>query len=370
MDTWLPTLRKLFAYLYSFVLRPRYSVRRFYLYIEKRWFKRSRVLCGPVRIKINTGYRCNLRCPLCPSGRKVPGNSRDLTIDDVHFLLGRLGKFYYVSLFGWSESFLVRDIFEIIAFLKRNGKTIDIDSNLNIAKEEIVEAIANSELDLLSVSLDGVDQESYEKYRYGGCFDLVIGNIKRLRAAPTGPRKIEWQYLVSKKNIQHVERAKVMAEELGIPICFQDIGMYLDMFYENAEQLERQWRTDEQIERMGKFCKPGEVCSYMYNDPFIDPDGRVYPCCNAAMAPESLLEKGYENVFGNLHDNTLFEIWNNEYYQMMRCLFAGRQYGKKEVKPICLACKVYLDSRGIVLDNSPVFDGDCVQTDSLCRDIS
>jgi radical SAM protein with 4Fe4S-binding SPASM domain len=326
--------------------------------MEKRWFKHRRVLCGPVRIKINTGYRCNLRCPLCPSGLKVPGNSGDLTLEDARFLLSRLGRFYYVSLFGWSESFLVRDIFEIIALLKRNGKTIDIDSNLNIAKEEIVEAIANSELDLLSVSLDGVDQDSYSEYRHGGCFDLVIRNIKRLRAAPTGPKKIEWQYLVSKKNIQHVERAKAMAEELGISICIQGIGMYLDMFYKNTSELEREWRSDEQIERMRSFCRPDEVCTYMYNDPFVDPDGRVYPCCNAARAPEALLENGYENVFGNLHDGTLFEIWNNEYYQMMRRLFAGRKCEGNQVKPICLMCKVYLDSRGINPNWRPTFNGD------------
>jgi len=279
-----------------------------------------------------------------------------LTIDDVQFLCGRLGKFYYVSLFGWSESFLVRDIFKIISLLKKNGKIIDIDSNLNITKEEIVKQIEESELDFLSVSLDGIDQESYSTYRYGGSFDLVMSNIERLRVAQKGPQKIEWQYLVSKKNMQHVERARTMAEKLGIDICFQDIGMYLDIFYENDSQLEQQWRTNEQIERMKEFCMPGEVCAYMYNDPFIDPDGRVYPCCNAARAPELLLEKGYQNVFGNLYNDSLFEIWNNEYYQMMRCLFAGRQCDEKQVKPICLACKVYLDSRGTTYENRPTFN--------------
>jgi len=341
----------------SFRLGVGYFIRRSYLYMEKRWFKHRRVLCGPVRVKINTGYRCNLRCPLCPSGRKVPGNSRDLTIDDVRFFLPRLGMFYYVSLFGWSESFLVWDIFKIISFLKEKGKIVDIDSNLNIRQEAIVEQMERSELDLLSVSLDGVDQKSYEQYRYGGSFDLVIRNIKRLQLARKGPKKIEWQYLVHKKNIMYVDKAKELARQLGVDICFQDIGMYLDMFYENASQLERQWRTDEQIERMRYFCEPGKVCTYMYNDPFVDPDGRVYPCCNAARAPESLLEKGYENVFGNLHDNTLFEIWNNEYFQMMRCLFAGRRYEGKQVKPICLMCKVYLDSRSMNPDWRPTFNG-------------
>jgi len=352
-------------YINSYILRLWCFVRHCYLFAEKFWFKHSRLLCGPVRIKINTGYRCNLRCPLCPTGRRVSGNSRDLTIDDVHFFLSRLGTFYYVSLFGWAESFLVRDIFKIIKLLKKNGKIIDIDSNLNIKEEEIIKQIEKSELDLLSVSLDGIDQDSYSTYRYGGQFELVIRNSKRLRKVASGPKRIEWQYLVSKKNIQHIEKAKEMAKGLGISICLEDIGMYLDMFYENTNQLEQEWRTDEQMERKRYFCKLGEVCMYMYNDPFIDPDGRVYPCCNAAHAPKSLLEKGYENVFGNLHDNTLFEIWNKEYYQAMRCLFGRRKYKGENVKPICLMCKVYFDSRGISPDWRPIFNGNTVQVSSV-----
>lgn len=357
------------GWLLHYLARPILILDRAYIYAEIKFLRHSRVLRGPVRIKINTGYRCNLRCPLCPSGRKVPANCHELTIDDVRFLLLRLGNFHFVSLFAWSESFLNPDIFEIIYLLKANGKCIDIDSNLNIRKEEILQNLEECNIDLLSVSLDGVDQESYEQYRHGGSFNLVITNIKRLLAASRGPKKIEWQYLVTKKNIEHVERAKAMAEELGIGIRFQDIGMYLDMFYENASQLEQQWRTDEQIERMRCFCKPGEVCTYMYNDPFIDPDGRVYPCCNAARAPEALLKKGYQNVFGNLHDNTFFEIWNNEYYQMMRCLFAGRPYEGTQIKPICLMCKVYLDSRSVNPDWRPTFNGDTTQISSVHQDI-
>jgi radical SAM protein with 4Fe4S-binding SPASM domain len=339
------------------LLKPGYVLRRLYLYTEKKLLKSRRVLCGPVRVKLNSGYKCNLGCPLCPTGRKSPANCHELTVEDVRFLLLRLGKFYYISLFGWAETFLVRDIFTIIAMIKDSGKHVDIDSNLSFSNEKILAAIENSNLDFLSVSLDGVDQQSYAQYRHGGSFNLVIENIRRLRTASKGPKNIEWQYLVTRKNIQYMAKAKEMAEELGIDICFQDIGMYLDMFYANSPELEREWRTDEQIDRMARFCSRGTVCNYMYNDPFIDPDGRVYPCCNAARAPKSLIEAGYENVFGDLHEHTLAEIWNNEYYQMMRSLFAGRKYKGKQIKPICLMCKVYFDSRGIERNDRPVFKG-------------
>jgi len=348
-----------------YLTRPGYSLRRLYLYAERKLFKHSRVLCGPVWVKLNTGYKCNLRCPLCPTGRREPANSHELTIDDVLFLLPRLGKAYYFSLFGWGEPFLNRDIFGIISVLKEFGKSVGIDSNLNISRQQTIDKLENSPIDFLSVSLDGVDQDSYTQYCYGGSFDLVLRNIKRLLAAREGPKRIEWQYLASKKNIQFIRRAKQMSKEIGVPICFKDIGMYLDMFYVNSSELEQEWLTNEQISRLKNFSKRGQTCMYMYNDPFIDPDGRVYPCCNAARAPAVLLQAGYQNVFGNLHENTLWEIWNNEYYQCMRSLFAGHRYNGREVKPICLMCKVYFDSRGMNLGWRPVFNGDTARINSV-----
>jgi len=339
------------------ISEPGPTIRRIYLIIERKYLKNAKVICEPVIVKINTGYKCNLHCPLCPTGRNEKKKIGDLKLDEAEFIVNRIGKAYRIQLFGWGEPYLNNEIFQIISFLKRSNKYIRIDSNLNINNDKILDSIAKSNIDELSVSLDGIDQKSYSEYRYGGSFDIVFRNLLKLIKSPCKPKIIIWQYLVSKKNIEYVERAKIIAQKNNICIRFSDIGMYQDMFYYNSKRLEHEWRTEEQIGRMKNFCKIGEVCKYMYNDPFIDPDGKVYPCCNAARVPVFLLEKGYENVFGNLHKNTLFEIWNNEYYQCIRKLFAGRKYSNAKIKPICLACKVYLDSRGLNSNEMPLFDG-------------
>jgi MoaA/NifB/PqqE/SkfB family radical SAM enzyme len=339
--------KKLLKLVDLFIHEPSPTIHRLYLLSERRILKNSKTLCGPVIVKINTGYKCNLHCPLCPTGRKEKSNSEELTLQDAEFIVTRIGKAHRISLFGWGESFLNKDIFKIIELLKILKKHISIDSNLNIVNEKVLENITKSKIDILSVSLDGVNQKSYELYRYGGSFDLAFQNMVKLKRHSDGPRKIQWQYLISRKNIESVEQAKKMANRFGIPIVFYDIGMYLDIFVQPSKELELEWRTEDQVKRMELFCRRDEICKYMYNDPFVDPDGRVYPCCNAARAPATLIDNGYQNVFGNLHKNSLFEIWNNEYYQYVRSKFSGRHYKGKEVKPICLMCKVYLDSKGV-----------------------
>lgn len=327
------------------LLEPAPTLRRVYLFLERNFLKRAKTLCGPVIVKINTGYKCNLHCPMCPTGKHKKVNCGDLTLENIQFIIKRIGGASRISLFGWGEPFLNRDIFKIISLLKYNGKRIFIDSNLNITDGKIINSILNSNIDELSVSLDGANQKSYSEYRKGGAFNVAFNNMKKISSQNNGSIKIKWQYLVCKKNEHDIGEAIIQANKHNIQIAFSDMGMYLDNFIQPSEQIEREWRTNEQIERNKFACAVGDVCKYMYNEPFIDPDGRVYPCCIAAQAPTYLLERDYQNVFGNLNQHSLYEIWNNRYYQYMRNLFAGREYDTTLIKPICLACRVYADSK-------------------------
>ena len=339
-------------------------VRRVYLLMEQRFLKRTRALTLPSTVKVNTGYLCNLRCPHCPTGMMNAGHSPEgeiprtsLTLDRARAIAAGLGGVHRIALFGWGEPFLNRDIFDVIEFLKDLGKRIHIDSNLSFSSESLLHHIERAPIDVLSVSLDGADQESYGTYRVRGNFAAVIANMKRLAHAPDGPRRVEWQYIVSRKNVGQVARARRMAQTIGVPFRAFDIGLYQDHFYNFTESERREWWTDDQEAAFARrnAASRSSVCSYMYDDPFIDIDGKVYPCCHAPHAPAHLLQNGFSNVFGNLATQTLREIWNNGYYQHMRDRFAGRAPTCHELKPICLQCRVYLAAQGEPQDALPMF---------------
>jgi MoaA/NifB/PqqE/SkfB family radical SAM enzyme len=337
------------------VTHPTFLPRYAYSRSEQRWFKQNRVLAEPVSVKVNTGYKCNLKCPLCPTGlgEKKPESAGDLSAVNATFLASHLKNVPRICLFGWGEPFLNKEIFDIIKIFRADGHAVVMDSNLSIRNEEIVKRICESGIAYLSVSLDGVDQESYSQYRYGGSFDVALANMQRIANHSAPAVLVEWQYIMSRKNIQYVPRAKEIAKEIGIPIKFMDIGLYLDTFYENRPEIQEEWFTEEQRKsansclNMDASDRNTESCMYMYNEPFIDPDGTVYPCCLAAYAPRKHIDHGFQNVFGDLRKHTLKEIWNNEYYQSARQLFGSGRASSSNPKVICSLCRVYHSSKRI-----------------------
>lgn len=340
-----------------------YWAKKLYLHLERYVLNSNSVMSVPSTIKINTGYICNLHCPMCPTGIGTKKKTNQLSFKDLEFLLSKIGSGKNILLFGWGEPFLNKDIFKIIQHVKDRRNYVNVDSNLNLSKA-IIENIQQITFDYLSVSLDGIDQESYSRYRYGGNFNLAFENIKKLRDSKRGPQKIEWQYIVSNKNFQFVKEAERIASSLKIPIKFIDMGLYLDVFYNHEQTLSDEWIRKERTRNrspLGRSIGTG-MCHYMYNGPFVDIDGSVYPCCTSVFAPPSVLESGYQNVFGNLHQNSLDEIWNNQYYMFMRSRFSGKAYNGAPCKPICLNCKVYLCSKGMDTDHLPYFKPSTVGT--------
>lgn len=338
-----------------YLLRNAYFLRFLYLKLEQKFLRRNKLMSLPTMVKINTGYLCNLRCPHCPTGLMNSGNTaagpiprKDLTFENLDFILSRIGSIHRVSLFGWGEPFLNKDIFPMIRRLQEENKYIYMDSNLSIKKTSIIDRIAESNIHFLSVSLDGVDEQSYAHYRIRGSFDLAFANMLRLNKAPNGPKRVEWQYILSKKNQHLLEAAKTMARSDDVPFRSFDMGLYSDIFFNFTDAMKKEWWTEEQ--QASSFVESKETrpstCHYMYEEPFIDTDGKVYPCCNAPHAPKSVLDEGYENVFGDLRENTLAEIWNNDHYQFSRSMFTGRPYKGKPVKSVCLQCRVYLRCAG------------------------
>jgi MoaA/NifB/PqqE/SkfB family radical SAM enzyme len=331
-------------------------IKKVYFHVEQHGFRHNRLLFLPAQVKINTGYICNLECPLCPSGRNKIKKAKQLTFEAAQFLISRIGKRHKISLYGWGEPFLNPDIFKIISYLKRNRFYVEMNSNLNI-KEDIVNKIESLSFDYLSVSLDGIDKESNLKYRYKGDFDIAFKNMVRLNKSTKGPRKLVWQFIISRKNIDYLEEARALAKKHDLRFYEMNIGLYIDLFYNHSKGLKDEWLTPKQkiMQESTTYYAPKRSCQYLYNDPFIDTDGCVYPCCHAPHAPAIFLEQGFKNIFGNLHDNTLSEIWNNAYYRFIRSKFNDNRFNGDQLKPICLKCKVFLQAKKLTIHSLPSF---------------
>ena len=179
----------------------------------------------------------------------------------------------HIEISNSGEPFLNPDLVKILEFADEKGIAITISNgtNFNTITEEVLEAIVKYKVRHITVSIDGASQEIYSQYRCNGNFEKVIANIKRLneykKLYHTEFPVLTWQFIVMEHNEWEAEKAKSMAEKLGMKIYFQfDWGGFIPR---NPELL-----GDKDVNQYMR-----ELCTQMIFSPQINWDGRLLGCC-------------------------------------------------------------------------------------------
>ncbi|MBU1110111.1 radical SAM protein [Patescibacteria group bacterium] len=299
----------------------------------------------PIRLNIDPCNYCNLQCALCPVGQRDKGRKQTLmTFDTYKKVLDECGPYLWeINLYNWGEPLLNKDVFKMIKYARGMKIDVNLSTNLNIFNDEICNNLIKCKLNKLIVSLDGVSQKSVEAYQAGNNFEVVIENMKRLiqkkHELGSDLPFLEWRFIVHKHNEHGIDRAKELAQELGVDkLEFLQIrcNMGQELLMNNKAQFEnvKPWLPKNEnlsgydySKRQKKDIK--DFCRLLWIESVIQPDGSVSPCC-------AVWQDKFD--FGNIRDFSFKEIWNGEKYCAVRRLSRG------EVVPdqghICNICKV------------------------------
>ncbi|MFH1722493.1 MAG: SPASM domain-containing protein [Candidatus Altiarchaeota archaeon] len=152
---------------------------RKYLYYK---LKRTKLPYYPDRLYIEATNICNLKCPMCPTGRgdmKRPEGFMDFNffkkiIDEMS------PHIKTVVLHIWGESLMDKRIFDKISYAKGYDVKTELSTNVTLLDAKITRNIFDSGLDVIYLCLDGVTKETYEGLRKGANFELVTSNISYL----------------------------------------------------------------------------------------------------------------------------------------------------------------------------------------------
>lgn len=273
----------------------------------------------PYVVYIDPTNVCPLQCPLCPTGLRQHGRATGLMSFSIcKKIINQLKDYlFFVRLYNWGEPFLNPELFKMIAYTHSNNIGTVISSNFFFVNDQILQNIAQSPLDYLQVSLDGINQQSYEKYRRGGDFERVVGNLKKLiffkKKFNNKKLKIEWLFVVNKYNQQDVGRAVKLAQEWGVDIIhFSPIvdSLSVGKMDRRGEAIYNEFRIDYP---MASACP--STCSWLYSRMVFNWDGKVSPCCAL---------DDCQTDFGDINQDDIKDLWNNNYYQTARKVFKDK----------------------------------------------
>ncbi len=300
--------------------------------------------CMPYYYIVDICNVCNLRCPLCPTGNTTIARKQAMLSHGQYEAIFEKIREYalVVSFYNHGEPMLNPDVFSIIEYTHRNRVGTNISSNFNWPQPVDINDFIRSGLDYVTVSLDGVTQETYQQYRVRGDVREVFDNMKRLVSAKRALRSrtpfVEWQFIVFKHNEHEMDEARKLAAEIGVDLLrFVSPGVPPEDMHDAC--LEDKWMPTNPLywERHPKLVEDrgyvfDRACFYLYRSMFVYPGGGVTPCCFAHDDRQD---------FGNLYNNSVSEIWNNETYRSARLLFSKGTRASDRVETICDKCTVF-----------------------------
>lgn len=137
---------------------------------------------GPITVVLEITSRCNLRCKFCwlwgGSGIGKKYRKEEMSTEEVKNVIDNFPTTVQVVYIAGGEPFVVKDIIEIVRYIKSKGLICNLTTNGLLINDKISEII-DSGLDQINVSIDGT-KDVHDSIRGEGTFDQTVGNVKLL----------------------------------------------------------------------------------------------------------------------------------------------------------------------------------------------
>lgn len=291
------------------------------LWLSFHWsriLKKPRIWGKPSVLSIEPTTSCNLRCPECPSGLRSFTRPTGMLQKSLyqHVISTSKNQLTWLHLYFQGEPFLNPDFLEMIRFADQNRVFTSTSTNAHYLSPETISRIIASGLRQLIVSMDGVSQEIYAKYRVGGQLEKVQSGLRllleeRKKSKALFPRVV-LQFLVTGQNEHQIPELKLWAKEIGVDELQLKTTQIYD--FENGSELipsdlgysryipdgKGKWKLKKKVENK---------CWRMWQGAVVTWDGKVVPCC---------FDKDAQFVMGDLQKEALSTIWLTDSYQQFR----------------------------------------------------
>jgi len=333
--------------------------------------KTERVVGRPYRMKIESTNICNTKCQLCPTGIGLGGREKGkMSFEHYTKLIDELKRWLLaLDLSMWGDPLIVPDIYKMVRYAHDKGVWTYLSSNLHAFKPEKgqAQALIESGLDMLTCSLHGASQKTFEIYQPGKNFESTVEKIrcivetkKQLKSATPA---LQLNFVVTKHNEHEIAAFQELADELGCKAVFstaalntrflgqdknlQPLGLAPDVLKKKIENHVRDWLPENKKYVLDAYQKiaAGEVteesfngkklynCHWPWQNSVINWDGQVVTCCGSWDPKEDM---------GSVFEQPFKKIWNGEKYRMARRSFKKKLTAEKAESNPCATCPGFM----------------------------
>lgn len=266
-------------------------------------------LSTPFTVILDAGEVCNFKCNYCFRSEKNQAAwgyaiHKELMSKEIfETAVSQIQQFpeevKQISLSHQGEPLANRDLPKMVKYIKNQGikSRISIHTNGSLLTKRYVEELADSEIDKVIVSLQGLSAEKYrEVCEYNLDFEKFYDNLK--------------YFYEIKRNTQIYIKIIDAALEKGEEEKFYDLFSPIAdrVFIEEQvpiwkEKDYRHLRADDKLvfNKYGKRFPRQKVCPVIFHTVVVLPNGDVYPCTQ-------LLQR---EKLGNIKEQTLQALWNS-----------------------------------------------------------
>lgn len=328
---------------------------------------KNKTLIGPQSIDILITSKCNINCLYCtihspfntekirpgyikwPLLKKIIDDARRINTDSI-------------TLSGDGEPWLHPQIEKIISYIKNKGLGLTINTNLTFPDPKILKIFIKA--DKLRVNAASLTEDLYCKIHstdpnvYKNLIRnlTVIGKISKINSLP----ELIIVYIVTKLNYRNLPEMvsslqKYKIKNIEIELMEEkeftrklSIGKnQIAEFKKIVGNLQNDnLETDFNFNFEGDYRNPCKECYLPYLNGRIETDGTVAFCC-----------KNSNLILGNVHKNTLRELWFSDQAQEIRYLATHAFNLDDPLWKPCITCDqfsimknkaIYLKKKGIV----------------------
>lgn len=285
----------------------------------------------PKRLHIELTSRCNFKCLTCKHGYVDYGEDlNDKVLDNIiEELLPNISE---IEMQGTGESLLSKNFIKLFnAVSKYNNIKMILITNASLLNEELIKKIVNSNFNLI-ISLDGSNELSFSSNRPFVDYNKIISNLKKIAGEKKKINNSNFLFTINmvatKINYKCIKDLVTLSKDLNIDFlhisevreCMPNKDQWNKFRIDN---ISNRSEIENYITECRKYAKElgvgflfnpyqkqnmirKKICISPWRHVFIASNGNISCCCEQ------------NKIFGNLNEESFFQIWNGDKFNAFR----------------------------------------------------